>query len=55
MVTISLLIHDALKAIEYTQAILDFIILAHYILHNKEITLLYRVYTIQARKYKISI
>lgn len=31
-----LLIKDTLKTIQYTKAILDFTILAHYILHNEK-------------------
>lgn len=31
-----LLIHDALEVIQYTQVILDFIMLAQYTLHNEE-------------------
>ncbi len=36
MAATSLLIHDALKTIQCVQAILDFIILAQYVLHNDE-------------------
>ena len=32
----SLLIHDALETIQYPQDILDFIMLAHYILHDEK-------------------
>ena len=31
-----LLIHDVLEAIQYSQDILDFIMLAHYVFHNKK-------------------
>ena len=33
----SLLIHNASKAIQYPQAILNFTMLAQYVLHNKKI------------------
>ena len=38
-----LLIHDALEAIQYAQAILDFIMLTQYVLHDEE-TLRYLEY-----------
>ena len=40
-----LLIYDALKPIQYTQAILDFIMLVQYILHDKK-TLWYIEHTL---------
>ena len=36
MVALLLLMHDILEAIQCAQAILDFTILAHYVLHNNE-------------------
>ena len=42
---ISLLIYDTLEAIQYTQVILDFTMLAQYISHNKE-TLRYMEYVL---------
>lgn len=36
MVATLLLIHDALEAIQYTQTILDFIMVAQYILNNEK-------------------
>lgn len=36
MAAILLLIHDVVEIIQYAQAILDFIIVAQYVLHNEE-------------------
>ncbi len=36
MVALTLMIHDAPEAIQYAQAILDFTMLAQYVLHNNK-------------------
>ena len=54
MATTPLLIYDAPKAIQYAQAILDFTILAHYVLHDDK-TLCYMKHTLyKLEKIKIA-